>query len=645
MGAGAIWFWGRNSSGTVLFSPAGQVHTMERLGGKRQLWRYTAAVLAMAAIALFRVATVFPLQTQRPVALIFLAALGIAWYLGRGPTIAATAVGAVGIHFVYAQPLPVPAPTAAMEAITIATYSGLCVAAALLVDSLRRGRRSETALNERLRFHLENSPLAVMEFDERFRVVRWPASAQRVFGWTAQEALGKSALEIGIVHPDDAAMVSEVFAGLASGRVLRQVNRNRNFHKDGTLLYCEWYNSALHDGAGRAISIFSMALDVTTRTAAEERNLQLLAQERDARAEAEVQRRFSQELLDSIRDGFVRFDRAWRFTYANDQALELLGRSRDELLGNCVWDVFPGFCGSEFERRFLDAAGRQVYVQFETIYSPANRWYSLHVYPGAGGVSVHVSDVTERRQMEERLGYTARLESLGILAGGVAHDFNNLLVGIMGNASLLQEYVPPGSNPRRWADEVISASERAAELTRLMLAYAGKGPVHHEYLDMTAEVRALEALLRSTIPPHVRLDLRLTDDLPPVAADHGQLQQIVLNLVLNGAEAIVPPAGCVTVSTMVQEFDAPVLLQALGYHDLRPGRYVVLEVRDTGCGMDEQTRARVFDPFYTTKFMGRGLGLAAVLGIVRAHRGGIAVRSTPGAGSSFLVLLPAAAIG
>jgi nitrogen-specific signal transduction histidine kinase/CheY-like chemotaxis protein len=257
-----------------------------------------------------------------------------------------------------------------------------------------------------------------------------------------------------------------------------------------------------------------------------------------------------------------------------------------------------------------------------------------------GGV---VLDVTERRQAEDALRQAQKLESIGVLAGGIAHDFNNLLTGIMGNASLALRTLPGDGAARAHPllQDVIRASERAADLTQQLLAYAGKGRFFIQQVDLPALVREISGLVRTSIPKKVALQLH-TGACPPVEADASQLQQVVMNLVINGAEAIGDAPGVVTVTTGARRCTAAELRRRFPGADLPAGEYVQLEVRDTGSGMDAATRARIFDPFFTTKFTGRGLGLAAVLGIVRGHRGAIAVESATGQGTTFTVVLPAA---
>jgi two-component system, cell cycle sensor histidine kinase and response regulator CckA len=251
-------------------------------------------------------------------------------------------------------------------------------------------------------------------------------------------------------------------------------------------------------------------------------------------------------------------------------------------------------------------------------------------------------DITGRKLAERRLRESQKLESLGLLAGGVAHDFNNLLVGVIGNASLAQDMLPPDHPASELLERVVKTGEQAAHLTRQMLAYSGKGRFLVEALNLSTLIPDMSGLVRPSIPKKIALDLVVTEDLPAIEADRGQIQQVFMNLVLNAAEAIGGSEGLITVRTGVENVDARYIRRHPEAAELHPGDYVYLEVRDTGCGMDETTRAKIFDPFFTTKFAGRGLGLAAVAGIVRGHKGAIVVSSAPGKGSRFVALFPAA---
>ncbi|MGH7526434.1 MAG: hybrid sensor histidine kinase/response regulator, partial [Gemmatimonadales bacterium] len=218
---------------------------------------------------------------------------------------------------------------------------------------------------------------------------------------------------------------------------------------------------------------------------------------------------------------------------------------------------------------------------------------------------------------------------------------NNLLTGILGNASLALHTMPRGSPAARMVSEVVKASRRAAALTGQLLAYAGKGQFQVEPVDLAKLVHDIGGLLRASLPKKVCVELDAGDALPLVKADPSQLQQVIMNLVINGAEAIGPRSGTVRIRTgVVRLTEADLAVHFPGF-DIGPGAYLRLEVSDTGSGMDSDTLARIFDPFFTTKFMGRGLGLAATLGIVRGHKGAIAVHSEPGEGSVFTLVLPA----
>ncbi len=249
--------------------------------------------------------------------------------------------------------------------------------------------------------------------------------------------------------------------------------------------------------------------------------------------------------------------------------------------------------------------------------------------------------IAERKRIEDDLRQTQKLESIGVLAGGVAHDFNNLLVGILGNSSLALDMLPEDDPARPLLQDVILAGHRAADLTRQLLAYSGKGRFIVQPLNFSELVREITGLIQPSIPKLVRLRLDLDSNLPAIEGDSSQLQQLIMNLVINGAEAIGERAGSVAVTTRLCEVREENIPRVVPPTDIQPGRYVCLEVKDDGAGMDPQTISKIFDPFFTTKFTGRGLGLAATLGIVRSHDGGIEVDSAPGQGATLRVYLPA----
>ena len=259
-----------------------------------------------------------------------------------------------------------------------------------------------------------------------------------------------------------------------------------------------------------------------------------------------------------------------------------------------------------------------------------------------GAVAIRSARLLEQqRRAEEQMRNAQKLESLGVLAGGIAHDFNNLLVGVLGNAGLALLELPEDSPARQAIRDIEISAQRAAELTRQMLAYSGRGTFRVEPVDVSTLVEEMSQLLRRVISKQAQLSLHLDRTLPAVVGDATQLRQVVMNLITNASDAL-ERQGTVRLETSAVRADREMLASAYLDEELPEGEYVCIEVSDTGVGMDAATAARLFDPFFTTKFTGRGLGLAAVLGIVRGHRGAISLQSAPGAGTTFRVLLPAA---
>ncbi len=260
-----------------------------------------------------------------------------------------------------------------------------------------------------------------------------------------------------------------------------------------------------------------------------------------------------------------------------------------------------------------------------------------------------ITDITERRRADEALAAlerkiqeTQKLESLGVLAGGIAHDFNNLLTGILGNATLAGMELSPASPAHEHLESIRRSSHRAADLCRQMLAYSGRGRFVIRKLSLNALIEDTTQLVQLSIGKQSSLRLNLAAGLPPILGDATQLRQVIMNLVINASEAIGDRSGVIAVATGVAAFDRAYLDGTVLAPEIPAGAYVYLEISDNGGGMDAATQARIFDPFFTTKFAGRGLGLAAVLGIVRGHKGALRLYSEPGKGTTFKLLFPCA---
>lgn len=257
------------------------------------------------------------------------------------------------------------------------------------------------------------------------------------------------------------------------------------------------------------------------------------------------------------------------------------------------------------------------------------------------------TDVTERKTaeesriaMERQMLHVQKLESLGVLAGGMAHDFNNILMAMMGHAELARLRLPKDSPAVKSLDEIVNAARRASDLSRQMLAYAGRGKFIIEPVDISHLISDIAQLLSSSISKQAKLVLSLGNGLPAVEADATQLRQVVMNLITNASEAIGDSEGTIDVETGTAHFRRKDLDSAILGTEIPEGDYVFIRIRDTGCGMNRETLGRIFEPFFTTKFTGRGLGMAAVMGIIKGHRGAIRIDSEPGRGSEFTVLLP-----
>ena len=246
-----------------------------------------------------------------------------------------------------------------------------------------------------------------------------------------------------------------------------------------------------------------------------------------------------------------------------------------------------------------------------------------------------------RMNLDARVQQVQKLQTLGTLAGGVAHDFNNLLQAILGNASIIRLHTGPSAAVQNSLEQIETACQRASELTNQLLAYAGKGKFVLEAVDVSQLAIEMSKLLVASLPGKPQLLGQFAPALPAVEGDPTQLRQVLMNLVINAAESLPDNSGVIRLSTGAVDLSADDLTGLLLGDDLPPGTYIYFEVCDTGCGMTEEIRSRIFDPFFTTKQNGRGLGLAAVLGIVRGHRGALQVHSESGSGTLFRVLLPA----
>jgi two-component system cell cycle sensor histidine kinase/response regulator CckA len=382
-----------------------------------------------------------------------------------------------------------------------------------------------------------------------------------------------------------------------------------------------------------------------------------IAQRKRAEVALSASIELTERLIEALPGGIVHVGKDGALLRANAEALRILGLSYDELTRRYVNDF-------EAETIFEDgsparatdypvakaiATGLPQQATTLGIRRPSGEvaWAVFRAIPTrdpetqsiTGAVATFL-DITERKRVEDKLRHTQKLESLGVLAGGIAHDFNNLLVTILGNASLARSMPECAPKIAIKLQEVELGARRAAELTKQMLDYAGKGRFELQSVELPAVVREMAKLVKALIPKQVELHYHVQEGLPALEADPTQLRQVIMNLITNAAEAIGERPGRVVIS-VEQRYVSAEELEPFMSDAATAGSFLCLEVADDGSGMDEQTVARVFDPFFTTKFKGRGLGMAAVLGIVRSHRGAIRIESREREGTRVAVLLPA----
>lgn len=523
-------------------------------------------------------------------------------------------------------------------------FDGRPALQALVIDITERqeAQRALRASEERYRNILESIQEGYYEVDLEGNLTFFNSALCKVLGYPAEELHG---LNYRKYYRDEAAV-------RRAYRTYRQVYKTgqavqivdwRVMRKDGTEAILEVSIYLMRDPQGKPVGFRGIARDVTARKLAE-RKLE----------EAEARYR---ELFENANDILYTHDLSGKLTSANRTAVEISGYAREEVLGRNVLDLLAPECRAEAARMMqeklkgADATSRyeSVLVRKDGARVPVEVSTRLILENGAPvGIQGSARDIAERKRAEEermrleaQIQHTQKLESLGVLAGGIAHDFNNLLVGILGNAGLALTRIEEDAPARAFVKKIEATAQRAAELTNQMLAYAGKGTFVVRPVHLPTLAREMSELLAASIAKTAMLRYDFEPDLPLIRGDIAQLHQVVMNLVTNASDAIGDRPGTITIRAYTASLDEERLAKTYLHDNIKPGQFVCLEVLDTGCGVDQETMSRIFDPFFSTKFAGRGLGLAAVLGIVRGHNGAISLESEPGKGTSFKVFFPA----
>ncbi|MDX9973255.1 MAG: PAS domain S-box protein [FCB group bacterium] len=358
-------------------------------------------------------------------------------------------------------------------------------------------------------------------------------------------------------------------------------------------------------------------------------------------------------LFEGIDDALFVYDENGVILDCNAAACRRLGYTRQDLLTlrmhnvDAPWfyEQFPARIAQQMKQGRMACEGEHIAADGRHI--PVDIHTSRISYQGRTAILAVARDITERKRSEEerrrleaQMQHAQKLEGLGVLAGGIAHEFNNLLMGVLGNASLALMELPPDSSACESLRQIEMAAQRAAELSKQMLAYSGKGRFVIQPLNLSEVVGEMAHLLDASASKNAEVQFELSPETPLMEGDLSQVRQVIVNLVSNASEALNDRTGTITVATGIMQATRESLKDMYLCENLPEGRYAYVEVRDTGCGMDSVTIGKVFDPFFSTKFTGRGLGLAAVMGIVRGHKGAIRVQSAKGEGSTFTVLFP-----
>jgi PAS domain S-box-containing protein len=452
----------------------------------------------------------------------------------------------------------------------------------MLARIQERDRELNDARNS-LRTTLTSIADAVISTDPEGRIVFANPVAGALLGWDEADLAGRAVDEVFcLIHERTRSPIaSPVERVLRQGIIVESVETSILVGRDGAEVPIH-HSAAPIRPDGRTAGVVLVFRDVT----------ELRGAQQDAAYLAAIVESTDDAIIGKSPDGVIK---SW-----NRGAERVYGYEAHEVVGRRMAELLPEERVHE-ESDILERmrSGTRM-VHFETVRVRKDGKtidVSLTISPirdksgQVVGVSHVARDITEQKHAAEQLRHTQKLESLGVLAGGIAHDFNNLLTGILGNASLAIEDLPPGSPAMDSLDAVVAASERAAQLAQQMLAYSGKGRFVVAHIDLSESVRSTLQMIRAAIPPGVELRPNLAGDLPAVEADPGQIQQLVMNIIINGAEAVPEgQSGSVTITTRERR------LTAGEHEDLAAGRYVEFEVTDTGCGMDDETKARIFDP-------------------------------------------------
>lgn len=492
--------------------------------------------------------------------------------------------------------------------------------------------REQTELLQRI---VDNIPVMLVFLDEQGRIQWGNPEWTRTLGFEVAEAKQRDIFPELYPDPAEQQRVRD-----SVGAPVGVWTDFRTHTRHGAVLDTIWANAPLTGGGWVAIG-----MDVSERRRAEERYRSFIAQSSEGVSRLEIDPPVPISLSEDAQ--IDQLYRCARIAECNDAMAKMYGyREARELVGTALSELHNGDDPTNREqiRAFIRAGYRLADSETREHDKDGKPRVFLNNVVGfiENGKLVRVwgtqRDVTDQRHLEEQFRQAQKMEAVGQLAGGIAHDFNNLLTAILGNTQLLLRDLPPGDSKRGDVEEIRKASERAASLTRQLLAYSRRQMLQPEVLDLNGVVGEMDKMLRRLIGEHIALVTVLAPDLGRVRADPNQIEQVLVNLAVNARDAM-PDGGQLTIETANIELDEAFAKEHLGS---KAGAYALLAITDTGTGMDANVRAHLFEPFFTTKDVGKGtgLGLATVYGIVKQSDGYISVYSEPGHGSSFKIYLP-----
>ncbi|RKZ10771.1 hybrid sensor histidine kinase/response regulator [Candidatus Fermentibacteria bacterium] len=487
---------------------------------------------------------------------------------------------------------------------------------------------------ERYRTFVEASMDAIYLESIEGEILDCNEAACEMLGYRKDELIGKSVTDL--LPKNKRYLLPEIVDKLMSDG--ESFIEGENLRKDGTTVPVESRARVIDTPAGKRVVVYVRDI---SRWKQSEKEL------------IESEKRF-RSFMDQLPGAVFLKDSDSRYIYIN-QFMRKAFNADESWIGKLTSECFPMEEAHSLIRHDRDAFDKNYIIDVQKVVDSGGkeRIFQIHKFRISkgesendmlGGVGLDVTDQLNaekaRVKLEAQIQHTQKLESLGVLAGGIAHDFNNILMAILGYADLALLDTSAGSPVVPSLHEIEKATRNAADLTKQMLAYSGKGTFQIIKLDLNEIIREMTHLLDISISKNAVIKYDLYDGLPTIEADPSQIRQIIMNLVTNASDAMDKTSGVISITTNHMECDSEYLSAAFMNDQLPDGKYVYLEVSDTGNGMDEETLSKLFDPFFTTKSTGRGLGLSAVLGIIRGHRGTVKVYSELGKGTSFKILIP-----